>query len=179
MFCKPLRGIQVKIGSLSKCIYASIVVGAGLFIAALLISAIFEPSIRVLHTLQALPYVVIIILTRKNSAWAYGAGGFIAGFWNYMAIFVNTFVQNGVQQLVVLIRTGQVDRPDQLIAVVAAGGHFLLILACLAGFLRMRPGIKQWGQFLAGGVLAVSYFVAIIVATGPQYVDQLKRVFHL
>jgi hypothetical protein len=166
-------------GSLSLWIYASIVVGAGLFFAALLISAIFEPSIRVLHTFQALIYVAVIVLTRKHNSWGYGAGVFIAALWNYVNIFVTTFVPNGVQELMLLVRTGQTQHPNQFIAVVAAGGHFLLIFACLAGFLRTRPGLKQWGQFVAGGVLAIGYFVAIIVTTGPQYVELLKRTLHL
>jgi hypothetical protein len=131
-----------------------------------------------LHALQALIYIAVIILTRKNSACGFGAGVFIAASWNYVAIFVDSFVWNGIQQLNMLVRTGQVEQPDQLIAVVAAGGHFLLIIACLAGFLGTRPGLKQWGQFFAGGVIAIGYFIAIILATG-QYIDLLKRVFHL
>lgn len=83
----------------------------------------------------------------------------------------------GVKQLSTLLRTGQLQRPDLLIAVIAVAGHFLLILACFAGFLRTRPGIRGWGEFATGGALAVSYFVAIIITTGPQYVGLLKRVF--
>jgi hypothetical protein len=66
-----------------------------------------------------------------------------------------------------------------MIAVVAAAGHFLLIVACLAGFLRLRPRAVQWGQFLAGGILAVGYFVLIIFTTGPQYIGLIKKIFHL
>jgi hypothetical protein len=63
--------------------------------------------------------------------------------------------------------------------VIAACGHFLLIIPCLAGFLWMRPRAQQLGQFVAGGALAVTYFVVIVVTTGPQYVGLLKRVFRL
>jgi hypothetical protein len=56
-----------------------------------------------------------------------------------------------------------------LIARIAVPGHFLLILGCVAGFLGMRPGMRQWGELSPGGILAVGYFVAIIVTTGPQY----------
>ena len=160
-------------------INVSILVGAGLFIIALIVSAVFDPKIRVLHVLQALIYIAVIVLTRKNSAWGFGAGCIIAAFWNYINLFVTSFVKAGLQQLSTLLRTGQLHRPDLLIAVIAASGHFLLIVACLAAFLRTRPGVRRWGQFMAGGVLAVAYFVAIIITTGPQYIGLLKRVFRL
>jgi hypothetical protein len=78
-----------------------------------------------------------------------------------------------------LVRTGQLQRPDLLIAVIAVAGHFLLMIGCAAGFLRMRPGIRRWGEFAAGGILTISYFIAIILTTGPQYVHLLKRVIGL
>lgn len=48
--------------------------GAGLFLLALVVSAILVPDLRVLHSLQALIYVAVIVLARRNSAWGYGAG---------------------------------------------------------------------------------------------------------
>lgn len=121
----------------------------------------------------------MIALTRMQSGWGFGAGCIIAAFWNYINLFVTTFIKAGVQQFSILLRTGELPRPDLLIAVVAAAGHFLLIVACLAGFLRTRPELRRWGQFAGGGVIAVSYFALIIITTGPQYVGLLKRVFHL
>jgi hypothetical protein len=78
-----------------------------------------------------------------------------------------------------LVRTAQLQRPDLLVAVIAAAGHFLMIVACLVGFLRTGPNLRRWGQFLGGGVLAVAYLVAIIFTTGPQYIPLVKRVFGL
>ena len=129
--------------------------------------------------LQALIYVAVIVLTRKRSALGFGGGFFIAVFWNYINLFVNTFFKAGVQQLSTLVRTGQLQRPDLLIAVIAIAGHVLLIIGCVAGFLRMRPGIRRWGEFALGGILAVSYFILIIITTGPQYIRLLKKVFGL
>jgi len=157
----------------------SILVGAGLFIFALAFSAIFDPKIRVLHTFQALLYIAVIVLTRRGSAWGFGAGCIIAAFWNYINLFITTFIRAGLRELSSLFQTGQLHRPDLLIAVIAAGGHFLLMIACLAGFLRTQPGIRRWSEFIAGGVVAVAYLAAIIVTTGPQYIDLLKRVFRL
>jgi len=156
-----------------------ILLGAGFFIFALALSAVFDPKIRVLHALQALLYVAVILLTRRRSAWGFGAGFTIAAFWNYINLFVTTFVRAGVTQLSILVRTGHLHRPDLAIAVVAAAGHFLMIVACLAGFLRQRPDAGKWGQFVTGGALAVGYFALIIITTGPQYIGLLKRVFRL
>jgi len=65
-------------------INTSILVGAGCFIFALILSAVFDARIRVLHVLQALIYVVVIVLTRKSSAWGFGAGCIIAAFWKQL-----------------------------------------------------------------------------------------------
>lgn len=61
--------------------------GAGFFTLALALSAIFDPSIRVLHTLQALIYLAVIWLVRRSSSWGYGAGFFIAVLWNYTNLY--------------------------------------------------------------------------------------------
>jgi len=146
---------------------------------ALFLSAVFEPSIRVLHALQALIYVAVVMLSRRNSPWGYGAGVVVSAFWNYINLFVNTFIRNGVEQLIGLLQTGRIARPDQFLALIAATGHFVLIAACLTGFLKNRPNAGAWSKFAGGGVLAMAYFVAIIFLTGPQYIPLLRRTFGL
>ena len=168
-----------KSGAKPVWIDRSIFAGAAFFIFALVVSAIFDPTIRVLHAFQALLYVAIIVLTRRGSAWGFGAGCIIAAFWNYINLFITTFIKGGLNELVSVLQTGQLHRPDLLIAVIAAGGHFLLIIACLAGFLRTQPRVRRWSEFIAGGVAAVAYLVLIIVTTGPQYIGLMKRVFRL
>lgn len=158
-------------------INASVLAGAGFFIFALALSAVFDPRIRVLHVLQALIYVAVIILTRRGSAWGFGAGCFIAAFWTYTNLFVTTFIKSGLEQLAASVQTGELRRPDLIVAVIAGAGHFLMILACAVGFLRTKPSLRQWGQFVGGGLLAVVYFIAIIFTTGPQYIGLVKRVF--
>lgn len=61
-----------------------ILVGAGLFMFALILSAVFEPSIRLLHALQLLIYVAVIVLARRDNVWGFGAGCLISAFWNYI-----------------------------------------------------------------------------------------------
>jgi hypothetical protein len=53
---------------------------------------------------------------------------------------------------------------------VLVGGvaHVLLVIACMAGFLQLRPSRKQWGQFFGGGVLALAYLMLIVVITAPR-----------
>ena len=157
----------------------SIDFGAGFFLLALVLSAVFDPRIRVLHTLQALIYIAVIVLTRRLSAWGFGAGFFIAAFWNYTNLFVTTFVRAGADQLMLLLHTGRLRRPDLLVALVAAFGHFLMMVACAVGWVRLRPGGRQTGEFVLGGVLAIGFFVLIIFATGRQYIPLVRHVFRV
>jgi hypothetical protein len=71
--------------------------GAGLFLLALFVSAVFDPTIRILHALQALIYVEVIVLARRDNAWGLGAGCMIAAFWNYMNLFVTNFIASGCE----------------------------------------------------------------------------------
>jgi hypothetical protein len=153
--------------------------GAGLFIFALFLSAVYEPQIRVLQSLQALIYIGVIVLAWRNSPWGYGAGFVISAFWNYTNLFVTTFIRAGVEQLIGFFDTGRIARPDLALSLIAATAHFLVIGSCLAGFVRQRPKAHEWGQFFGGGVLAVAYFILIIVIAGPQYIPLLRRVFAL
>jgi hypothetical protein len=108
------------------------------------------------------------VLTQRNSPWGYGIGVIIPAAWNCLNLFVTHLFQAGAVQFWLLVRTGHVSRPDTLIVMIEGVGHFLLILACTAGFLQLRPRMKQWGQFLAGGILASAYFAAIIATAAPH-----------
>ena len=163
--------------SAPRWIRVLIVAGCLMFILALIVSAVFDPTIRVLHTLQIIPYAAVIVLTRRDNAIGYGIGCLLAAFWNYLNLFVTTFIAAGMHQLGILLRTGHLPRPDLLIAVDAALGHFLMIAGCLAGFLCMRP--RRWPQFVAAGILSIGYLVAIIFLAGRQYIPLMHRVFHL
>lgn len=148
------------------------------FIFVLGLSAVYDPSIRVLHMFQALIYVGVIILSRKNSAWGYGAGCLIAALWNWTNLVHTTFIANGFRELLAALHTGQIRRPDQLIAVLAATAHFVLIASCLLAYLRIPPkDSSDLLKFLGGGFIAIAYFVGIINLFGSQYVPLLKRVF--
>lgn len=157
----------------------SITWGASFFIFALVVSAVFDPGIRVLHALQVLIYVATLLLVRRDSAWGYGAGFFSAALWNYTNLFITNFIVAGLSQLWALVTTGHVARPDLIVAVAAGVGHAAMIVGCAAGFLRSRPARNRWAAFVGGGVIAVAYFVVIIYTTGTQYSPLIRRVFHV
>jgi hypothetical protein len=154
--------------SASRWIRLSISIGAGLFIVALALSAGLIPQLRLLHFLQALIYVAVIVLTRRNSPWGFGAGVIVPTAWNCLGLFITHLIQGGAIELWIALHTGHVTRPDTLAVLLGGVAHFLLITACLAGFLQLRPGRKQWAQFFGGGLLAMGYFALIIVTTAPH-----------
>ncbi len=127
--------------------------GAALFIAALAASVFFEPAVWLLHTLQALIYVGVILLVRRNSDWAFGAGFTIALLWNSANLFATGFIRAGIDVLLQLPRTEHFSKPGLLLVLVGAAGHFLMIAGCVVCFLRRSPRLRQWGEFLGGGIL--------------------------
>ena len=160
-----------------RWISALIWTGAALFAFALIISAVFEPSIRVLHTLQTLIYVAVVVLARRNNAWGLGAGVLMSAFWNYVNLFVANSIPNGARQFLLLLETGHAARPDQLIGLIAGVGHCLLIIGCGAAFLRLKPKGRAWAEFAGGGAIAIGYFLLIVLIAGRQYLPLMRRVF--
>jgi hypothetical protein len=142
--------------------------GAGLFVFALTISAVAVPQLRLLHTFQALIYVAVVVLARRNHASGFGAGLTIAVVWNSLELFGPHLMQAGARELWTFLGTGRIRRPDTAAVFVGGVGHFVLIVACLAAFRQLRPGKKEWRQFLAGAVLALAYFGAIVATMLPR-----------
>src|SRR5439155_15605014 len=83
----------------------SIFVSSAVFIVILALAAVFDPTIRVLHFLQAFIYIAVMVLTRQRSVWGYGAGFSIAAFWNFTNLVHTTFIKNGAQELMRWIRS--------------------------------------------------------------------------
>lgn len=144
---------------------AAVLAGTVLFLLALAGSAILDPRLRLLHALQALIYVAILLLTRRNSPWGFGIGTIVPTAWNCMNLFLTHLMQTGTEQLWSLLQTGHASQPVPITVAIGGLGHFILILACLFGFLRLRPGLHQWLRFIAGGVLAMAYLALIIHLT--------------
>jgi hypothetical protein len=142
--------------------------GAGLFIAALVGSAVAVPRLLVLHAFQSLIYVAIIILARKNRVVGFGAGVTIAVAWNSNEWLGPHLIQAGAREFWSFLATGNLHRPDTLMVFFAAIAHIVLLIGCLAAFRELHPGKKEWWRFLTGGVLVLAYFAIIVVAFLPR-----------
>ncbi|HEY7502122.1 MAG TPA: hypothetical protein VH740_26615 [Vicinamibacterales bacterium] len=151
---------------------------AAAFVVVLAVSAYWDPTIRMLHVFEAVPYLVAAMLTLRQKKPGYILGFASGGFWLWMAGTRTTFVRNGFEQLAILLRTGHVDQPDVLIAAPAAIATGGLALLSLVGYFRSRT--RSWrdaGLFvLALGAIA-AYFAAIFAAFAPRYLVLFERLF--
>lgn len=155
----------------------SILVGSLIFMSALAISAYFGPQWRVLHVLQGSIYIAVILMTRRLSAWGFGAGALLATFWNWLVLFRSPVGAGGIRAIEAVLRGGPPD-PGTLVQLLAAGAHFLIIGACVAGFLRLRPTGRQWGEFVGGGVLAIGFLLVMAFTVGPpEAAVHLRQAF--
>jgi hypothetical protein len=153
---------------------------AAAFIVILGISAYWDPTIRVLHVFESLPFAVAAWLCLRQLKFGYMLGAASGAFWLWMAGTLTTFVRNGFERVAMLLRTGHVDRPDILIAAPAACVTAGLVLFSLWGYSRARK--KSWsdlGLFVAAIGVVVGFFVAILAAFAPQYLGMFSwRVPH-
>ena len=145
-----------------------IFIGAGLFLVALLVSAIIVPELRILHSFQALIYVAVIVLAHRKSRWGYGAGFSISIVWNGMNLFITHLIQTGAVNFWLSLRTGHVKELVPMMVMLGGMGHFILIFATLIALMRYDTGIRKWWGFAGGGVLAVAYFALIVAFARPH-----------
>ena len=149
-----------------------IIAGCAMFVLGLAVSAFFAPEWRALHVMQALPYVVVILLSRRMNPWGFGAGAITASFWNAIVLFRSPIGAALVH--------GNVSDPSTALSLIAAAGHCLVILGCQVGFARIHPSGRQWRQFLAGGVIAVAYLLVMVWTVGPpEGIQHMKQAFGL
>jgi hypothetical protein len=141
-------------------------IGAALFTAALILSAVVVPELRLLHLLQAVIYVAVVILARRNSMWGIGAGITIAVFWNGLNLFVTHNMQRGAVAFWSLLQTGQLREPVPMMVMLGGIGHFVIIAGCLAALIDRRIKDKQFWKLIAGGVMALAYAALIFIVTG-------------
>ena len=142
-------------------------ISAVLFLIPLTVSAIVVPELRFLHALQALIYVAIIVLGRRDNPWGLGAGITIAVVWNSLNLFITHLAQAGVGVFLQFLRTGRMQRLDTMMVPLGCIAHFILIIACLAALLDPRTGPKKWQKSAAGGLLALAYLALIVIVARP------------
>jgi hypothetical protein len=151
---------------------------AALFVVVLAISAYWDPRIRVLHVFEAIPYIVSGGLCVRRRPFGYALGAASGAFWLWIAGFHTTFVRNGFERMSMLIRTGTIDRLDQLIAAPAAIATGGLVVFSLLGYVRLPAKSRRDAVVWAAAVAVVpAFFWIIFVAFAPQYLPILYRAF--
>ncbi len=78
-------------------------------------------QLRLLHLFQALIYLAVIALTRRNSPWGFGIGVIIPVSWNCLNLFVTHNFEAGAEQFWSLVRTGHMSGSETLTLVVMMG----------------------------------------------------------
>ena len=144
-----------------------IAVGAALFVVALVGSALVVPELRPLHALQALIYVAVVVLARRDSPWGLGAGTTVAVAWNALNVLITHLAQQGVAAVWALLSTGKADRIDTMMVALGTLAHFALIAGCLAA-MREVSARRRWWKFAGGGAIALAYFALIIAVAAPR-----------
>jgi hypothetical protein len=154
-------------------------IGACIFILVLGVSAFWEADIRWLHFFQAWMYAATIVLSFRRNRWGHFIGMSAAGLWNYANIFATTFFLNGLQQLSRWVHTGQLERPDLLIAVPAWFSNLLVVVGCLWGYSRLqRKPLSDAARFLIAFALTTGFFALDMALFQPRYLGIFPRMLH-
>ena len=156
-----------------------IIIGSICFIIVLAVSAYFEADIRWLHFFQAWMYIATIVLALRHNRWGYFIGISAAGFWDYGNIFVTTFFANGLTELSHWVHTGNLARPDQLIAVPAWFSNLLVVVGCIWAYARLSERrIVDLARFVLAFVLTTAFFDADMALFQPLYLGIFRGAIH-
>jgi len=156
-----------------------ILCGGSLFIAMLWLSAYFEADIRWLHFFQSWLYVAAIALSWRLNRWGYFIGLTTAALWDYTGLFVNTFLRSGIHWLAVSIQQHHLMRADQVLAIPAWVGNFLVVVGSVWGYLRLPE--KSAGDLVRVGLALVgtmAFFAADMALFQPRYLGMFRGLLH-
>jgi len=146
------------------------VASAALFVVVLAVAAYWDSSIRVLHLVEAVPYLLAAALITRQRRFGYLLGIASGAFWLWTAGFLTTFIKNGFERLASLMLTGHVDRWDIFIAVPAALSTGGLVLFSAISYLRSADKRRMDAvRFLGTCALVAAFFVLIFRLFAPQY----------
>lgn len=156
-----------------------ILIGAGFFILVLGVSAWWEADIRWLHFFQAWMYIAAIVLALRQNAWGYWIGFSAAGLWDYSNLVATTFFFNGLEQLSQWIQTGQLKRPDLLIAVPAWFANLFVVIGSVWGYARLpRKSQGDLVRLLVAFVLTTGFFALDMALFQPRYLGLFRALLH-
>lgn len=154
-----------------------ICISAALFVVVLAVSAWFDSAIRLLHIFEAIPFLLAPWLCQRKPKLGYALAFASGAFWIWTAGFLTTFIGNGFERVIMLIKTGTVDRPDILLAVPGFIGTFGLVVFSLIGYWRLTN--KSWKDFLlllAMALLVFAFFILIFAGFAPQYLGMFRGI---
>lgn len=147
---------------------------AFVFILVLGVSAFFDPTIRLLHLAEALPYLAAAILTLRGKKLGMIIGFASGALWVTISATRTTFIGAGFQQLAILLHTGSLPRPDLFIAVPAALSTAGLALFSLISYSALRNrGWRDLAGYAGAVVGMLLFFAAIFAAFQPRYLPLL------
>ena len=156
-----------------------IVAGSALFIFVLWLSAYLEPDIRWLHFFQAWMYIVAAWLSLRGNRWGYFIGFSAAGLWDYINLFVTTFLVSGLHWLAVSIGAGTLQRIDQLVAIPGWIGNFMVIVGAILGYCRLTDRqLLDAGRLILAFALSTTFFGTVIFFCQPRYVPLFRALLH-
>ena len=145
----------------------------------LIVSAVFDPSIRWLHFFQAWMYLTAVWLSLRKNRWGYFIGISAAGLWAYANLFVTTFFVNGCQQLNLWMHTGHLARPDLLIAIPAWFGNVLVVIGSLWAYSQLsRKKLTDLPGFVLCFALTTAFFALDMALFQPRYLPLFRALLH-
>jgi hypothetical protein len=150
-----------------------------LFIFVLWLSAYLEPDIRWLHFFQAWMYLATIALLLRGSRWGYFIGASAAIFWDYINLFVTTFLRSGLHWMFASISTGHLERLDQIVAVPGWTGNLLVVVGSVWGYMQLPE--KRWsdlGRLVLAFVFTTAFFAGCIAVSQPRYLPLFRGILH-
>ena len=156
-----------------------ILVGASLFVFSLWMSAYLDPSIQALHFFQSWMYLAAVVLSLRRNRWGYFVGLSCGGLWDYITVFVNPFLRNGLHWLFASLETGKLTRPDQILAVPAWVGNLLVVFGSLWAYSRLPDKERaDLARLPLAFALTTAYFAAIIGICQPRYLPLFRGIMH-
>jgi len=156
-----------------------ILIGAGIFIFILALSAAFQADIRWLHFFQAWMYLSAAVLALRGNRLGYFIGVSAAGLWDYGNLFATTFFTNGLHYLAAWAQTGKLRGIDQVIAVPAWLGNLLVVVGCVWAYSRLPlKSVRDAGTFLLTAVLTTAFFAADMALCQPRYLAMFPKLLH-
>ncbi len=153
--------------------------GAFVFVAILFLSAYFEKDIRWLHFFQSWMYIASVVLLFRGNKWGCFIGAAAALFWDYVNLFVTTFLKFGLTQLNSLIHTGHMDRPDAFISVPAWLGNLVVIVGCSLAYsaLSNKRGTDAL-RFVVALIGTMGFFALSMYLFQPRYLPYFRASLH-